>query len=33
LKYRPEFPETFTSIQDARAFWDTFYRWYNHDPR
>jgi len=33
LKYRPEFPETFTSIQDARAFCDTFYRWYNHDHR
>jgi putative transposase len=29
LKYRPEFPERFGSIEDARAFCRTFFRWYN----
>jgi putative transposase len=29
LKYRPEFPERFGSIQDARAFCQPFFRWYN----
>ncbi|WP_240690173.1 IS3 family transposase [Brevibacterium sp. S111] len=29
LKYRPEFPEKFGSIEDARAFCSKFYRWYN----
>ena len=29
LKYRPEFPERFGSIQDARAFCHTFFPWYN----
>lgn len=29
LKYRPDFPATFGSLQDARAFCATFYRWYN----
>jgi putative transposase len=33
LKYRPDFPETFGSVEDARAFCGTFYRWYNHDHR
>lgn len=33
LKYRPDFPATFGSIEDARAFCATFYRWYNHDHR
>ena len=33
LKYRPDFPATFGSLQDARAFCATFYRWYNHDHR
>jgi putative transposase len=33
LKYRPDFPERFGSIQDARAFCHTFFRWYNHDHR
>ena len=33
LKYRPDFPEEFGSIEDARAFCATFYRWYNHDHR
>jgi putative transposase len=29
LKYRPEFPERFGCIQDARAFCQVFFRWYN----
>jgi putative transposase len=29
LKYRPEFPERFGSIQDARTFCQRFFRWYN----
>jgi len=29
LKYRPEFPDRFGSIQDARAFCSTFFNWYN----
>ncbi len=29
LKYRPEFPERFGSIQDARSFCQEFFRWYN----
>jgi putative transposase len=29
LKYQPEFPERFGSIQDARAFCRDFFRWYN----
>ena len=33
LKYRPDFPATFGSIEDARAFCVTFYRWYNQDHR
>lgn len=33
LKYRPDFPATFGSLEDARAFCATFYRWYNHEHR
>jgi putative transposase len=33
LKYRPEFPERFGSIEDGRAFCQRFFRWYNHDHR
>ena len=33
LKYRPDFPATFGSIEDARAFCATFYRWYNQEHR
>jgi putative transposase len=33
LKYRPEFPARFGSIQDARAFCQTFFAWYNQDHR
>jgi len=29
LKYRPEFPDRFGSIEDARAFCQVFFRWYN----
>ena len=31
LKYRPEFPERFGSIQDSRAFGQKFFAWYNHE--
>jgi putative transposase len=30
LKYRPEFPQRFGCIEDARAFCRTFFEWYNH---
>lgn len=33
LKYRPDFPDTFGSLEQARAFCGVFYRWYNHDHR
>lgn len=33
LKYRPEFPERFGSIEDARAFCRSFFRWYNQKHR
>jgi putative transposase len=31
LKYRPEFPDRFGSIQDARVFCMRFFRWYNQE--
>jgi putative transposase len=31
LKYRPEFPERFGSIEDARAFCRVFFAWYNQE--
>ena len=31
LKYRPEFPERFGSIEDSRAFGQTFFTWYNQE--
>ena len=31
LKYRPEFPDRFGSIEDARAFCRSFFRWYNFE--
>jgi putative transposase len=31
MKYRPEFPQRFGSIQDARALGCTFFPWYNHE--
>ena len=33
LKYRPEFPSRFGSIQDARVFCQEFFRWYNTEHR
>jgi putative transposase len=33
LKYRPDFPGNFGSIQDARAFCSVFFDWYNNDHR
>ncbi len=29
LKYRPDFPERFGSLEDARAFCQVFFTWYN----
>lgn len=31
LKYRPDFPAQFGSIEDAKAFCRGFFDWYNHD--
>jgi putative transposase len=33
LKYRPEFPDRFGSIQDSRAFCRQFFQWYNEEHR
>jgi putative transposase len=33
LKYRPDFPERFGSIEDARAFCQRFFHWYNTEHR
>jgi putative transposase len=33
LKYRPEFPDRFDSIEHARGFCRTFFDWYNHAHR
>lgn len=33
LKYRPEFPKRFGSIQDARSFCREFFTWYNKQHR
>ena len=33
LKYRPGFPDRFGSIQDARAFCQDFFSWYNTEHR
>lgn len=33
LKYRPDFPERFGSIYDARAHCKRFFRWYNAEHR
>ena len=33
LKYRPDFPERFDSVVDARSWGREFFRWYNHDHR
>lgn len=31
LKYRPDFPEKFMSIEDARTFCKNFFNWYNNE--
>ena len=31
LKYCPQFPQRFGSLQDARAFCRQFFTWYNHE--
>jgi putative transposase len=33
LKYRPEFPGRFGSIEDGRVFCQRFFKWYNHEHR
>jgi putative transposase len=33
LKYCPEFPERFGSLEDATTFCRSFFSWYNHDHR
>ena len=33
LKYHPQFPERFGSLEDGRAFGQDFFRWYNHEHR
>ena len=33
LKYRPDFPERFGAIQDARAYCHGFFPWYNTEHR
>ena len=33
LKYRPDFPDRFGSIEDARIFCQAFFRWYNNEHR
>lgn len=30
MKYRPEFPERFSSLEEAKIFCKTFFNWYNH---
>ena len=33
LKYRPDFPERFGSIEDSRSFCQNFFPWYNKEHR
>jgi putative transposase len=33
LKYHPDFPERFGSLEDARAFCRHYFTWYNHEHR
>src|SRR5674476_959626 len=33
LKYRPDFPQHFGSIEDPRAHCQRFFQWYNHEHR
>jgi putative transposase len=31
MKYRPDYPDRFGSVQDARTWARCFFRWYNHE--
>lgn len=33
MKYRPDFPDTFNSIEEGRVFCQNFFNWYNLDHR
>lgn len=33
MKYRPDYPDRFGSLPDARAWARPFFRWYNHEHR
>jgi len=33
LKYRPEFPERFGSVEDARSFCQNYFHWYKNEHR
>lgn len=33
MKYRPEFPDRFGSLQDSRVFGQSFFSWYNEEHR
>ena len=33
MKYRPDFPDRFGSIEDARCFCQRFFEWYNNEHR
>ena len=33
MKYRPEFPERFNSLAEARTFCQVFFAWYNNEHR
>lgn len=33
MKYRPEFPDRFDSLEDAKAFCRRFFEWYNEEHR
>lgn len=33
MKYRPEFPDRFGSLQDSRGFGQRFFAWYNEEHR
>lgn len=33
MKYRPNFPERFDSLAEARAYCQTFFAWYNYEHR
>ena len=33
LKYHPDFPDSFASLAESRAFFGDFFDWYNHDHK